>query len=59
MKNKPFVQATASFSIAIYSVVGSTDYIIAQRTSGIILPSSQFQEGKVASLAIDADTKEI
>jgi len=59
IKNKPFVQATASFGIAIYNVDNTGEYIIAQRTTNIILPASQFQEAKVASLAIDADTKEI
>lgn len=59
IKNKPYVQATSSFGIAIYNVDNTGTYIIAQRTTNIILPASQFQEAKVASLAIDADTKEI
>jgi hypothetical protein len=53
------VQATTSFGITIYNKDTSGEYIIAQRSSNIILPASQFQEAKVASLAIDADTKEI
>jgi hypothetical protein len=42
IKNKPFVQATTSFGIAIYNKDSTGEYIIAQRTSNIILPISQF-----------------
>ena len=53
------MEASKSFGITIYNKDTSGEYIIAKKSSSIILPASQFQEAKVAFLAIDADTKEI
>ena len=43
IKNKAYVKATDSFGVQIYYVDSNgTPYIIANRTSNIILPMSQF-----------------
>lgn len=57
--NVPYLKDTATFVYQLYSIVNSTYYRIANITSGLSLPASDFTPGPIQSFSVVAVDSQI